>query len=129
MKTTEIKIGNTLLFENDIVEVVEINKEAFYVEHPKYGRLKSTVIDLQPIILTSEHLKEHEFNSTKHNYMFEKPITDYGYVLQYLDRRGSWAMGIKYYDPLNDNYIDEVFQFNGVGLRYLHQFENLIELL
>ena len=38
-------------------------------------------------------------------------------------------MGIKYYDPLNDNYIDEVFQFNGVGLRYLHQFENLIELL
>ena len=28
MKTTEIKIGNTLLFENDIVEVVEINKEA-----------------------------------------------------------------------------------------------------
>ena len=61
--------------------------------------------------------------------MFEKPITDYGYVLQYLDWRGSWTMGIKYYDPLNDNYIDEVFQFNGVGLRYLHQFENLIELL
>lgn len=126
MKPTEIKIGNTLLFENDIVEVVEINKEAFYVEHPKYDRLKSTVIDLQPIPLTEEHLKKWYFQKTSDYYI--KYIQDYAYVMKYLDWRGDWSLGIRYLDPIDGNG-EEVYPFNGLGLKYLHQFENLIELL
>ena len=126
IKTKDVKIGNLLMFENSIVEVVEINREAFYCEHKKYGLLESSVCGFEGYPISKEMLIDM-FNFVESDGKIYLPISDYGYVMEYLDWRGDWVISVEYYDPLLDSQLGELFSFGGLGLKYQHQLSNLLD--
>ncbi len=141
IRSTELRIGNWVNLNEDgplvpsQIEFIGFNVNGFngYSAHFK-GRsctledhLNDGIIDVTPIPLTEEWLLKFGFEKQEKGYSIG--ISDYGYVIEYLDWREDWTFGIEYYDPVNDDELGKVYNFNGLGLKYVHQLQNLYYLL
>ena len=130
---SELRIGNWLNFrhhKNDCpmpdffwlpLTITAIKKD--YVEVLDFESIPLTDDRVKPIPITEEWLLKFGFR--KHKKGFSIGIADYGYVINFLDWRNDWTFGIEYYDPMDDKMIGEVFNFNGLGLQFVHQLQNL----
>jgi hypothetical protein len=62
---TSVRTGNLIGFGDSMCVVVEIHRTCFYVEHEKWGVLKSTTCDIKPIPLTEKLISQICFNENK----------------------------------------------------------------
>lgn len=115
MNLKNLRIGNKLYWEDKVVEVVEIHKDCFYIEHCKYGTLKSTVIDVRPIKITEKLLLDVKsvvkHPSIKNTYL----LVDSNYSFNIED--GDWE------DPSLDILLCGTYI---TCIEYLHELQNLI---
>ena len=115
MNLKNLRIGNKLYWEDEVVEVVEIHKDCFYIEYCKYGALKRTVIDVRPIKITENLLLDVKsvvkHPSIKNTYL----LVDSNYSFNIED--GDWE------DPSLDILLCGTYT---TCIEYLHELQNLI---
>ena len=115
MNLKNLRIRNKLYWEDEVVEVVEIHKDCFYIEHCKYGTLKSTTIDVRPIKITEKLLLDVKsvvkHPSIKNTYL----LVDSNYSFNIED--GDWE------DPSLDILLCGTYI---TCIEYLHELQNLI---
>ena len=109
MNLKNLRIGNKLYWEDKAVEVVEIHKDCFYIEHCKYGTLKSTVIDVRPIKITEEILLNCGFEKKDH--LFRLHLVN--------------SIYIEFNSECNLWFFDIYMNTSRIELQYLHELQNI----
>ena len=118
IQANELRIGNYLQYFDGANFIVSHHDIKIITEWT------SVVAPLpKPIEITEEWLLKFGFKKIEKGYSIG--ISDYGYVIEYLDWREDWTFGVEYYDPVNDDELGDVYNFNGLGLKYVHQLQNI----
>lgn len=120
MEAHELRIGNWVQFrhtETPVKITLSDFAHEYYDEHLE---------DYEPILLTEEWLVKFGVTNYADGYIITpNGHYDFGYVLEYLDWRKDWQVGILYYDPARECDVEEVYHFNVGSLKYVHQLQNL----
>lgn len=131
LNSFDLRIGNLLLYEDRIIEVVGLNKGWIEYNNEEFDKCGDKPKYFEPIELTEDILMKIGFKK-------EKQLISYLFYLDYeIDKNNIiWVKYIIYpKDPSllriitsqSGNY--ECFEFIKRGIRYLHELQNAYYLL